>query len=50
MDWNALLSKKIDAPHIPTITPPSKAVSQFLKERTKEATEVNPVNDPFLDW
>jgi len=40
VDWNALLSKKIDAPWVPKIKEPSRVVSSFIKDRAKEATEV----------
>jgi protein kinase A len=33
IDWNALLSKKIDAPWVPTLKAPSRTVSSFLKDR-----------------
>jgi len=33
LDWDALLEKKIDAPHVPKITKPKQIEGRFLKER-----------------
>ena len=50
LDWNMLLSKKIDAPFIPDVKPPSSAISTFLKDRTKDAVEIKKTEDPFINW
>ena len=50
LDWNMLLSKKIDAPFIPGVKPPSSAISTFLKDRTKDAVEIKKTEDPFINW
>lgn len=50
LDWNHLLSKKIDAPWKPDVKPPSSTVSSFLKDREKEAQSIIKADDPFSTW
>ena len=50
LDWNQLLSKKIDAPFKPDVKPPSAAVTSFLKDREHEAQAINKSEDPFSTW
>ena len=50
LDWNMLYSKKIYAPFIPDVKPPSSAISTFLKDRTKDAVEIKKTEDPFINW
>jgi len=40
LDWNHLLSKKLEAPYIPKISPPSNNKSSFLNDRQTDAEAV----------
>ena len=50
IDWNKLLAKEMPAPYTPTVPPVSNKESNFLKERSNDATAVNTSEDPFLTW
>lgn len=50
LNWNNLLAKKIDPPHIPEASAVSEKESTFVADRSKDATAVPSGSDPFLDW
>lgn len=45
-----LLAKRMTAPHVPAVSPPSSSESDFLSERATAATAIPRGNDPFMEW
>ena len=45
-----LLAKRMTAPHMPTISPVPTTESNFLRERSTQATAITGANDPFANW
>lgn len=50
LNWSELLAKTVEVPFKPELKEATGKESNFLKEREKDTSEVDPSKDPFLDW